>query len=140
MIKLSRMSDYAVVVLETLSRDGTASLSASQIATASGLPEPTVSKVLKLMAGGGLVSSQRGALGGYTLVGAPETITVFQIVSAIEGRLGLTACVDGGDEPCALEAHCAMSGRWDVVNEAVRKAFEGITLAQLISADSKKVA
>lgn len=132
MIKLSRMSDYAVVVLETLSRDAGASLSASQIAQASGLPEPTVAKVLKLMASGGIVTSQRGANGGYTLSRKPAEITVFDIVTAIEGRLGLTACVDGGDEPCALEAHCAMSGRWDIVNEAVRKTFEGISLDRMM--------
>lgn len=137
MIKLSRMSDYAVVVLEALSRDEAGSLSASQIALASALPEPTVAKVLKLMAGGGVVTSQRGANGGYTLARTPSQITVYDIVTAIEGRLGLTACVDGGDEPCALEAHCAMSGRWDIVNEAVRKAFQGITLDDMMKKHRK---
>lgn len=137
MIKLSRMSDYAVVVLEALSRDEAGSLSASQIAVASGLPEPTVAKVLKLMASGGVVTSQRGANGGYTLARTPAHITVYDIVTAIEGRLGLTACVDGGDEPCALEAHCAMSGRWDIVNEAVRKTFQGITLDDMMKKHKK---
>jgi FeS assembly SUF system regulator len=138
MIKLSRMSDYAVVVLEALSRQGAgASLSASQIAALTNLPEPTVSKVLKLMAGGGLVTSQRGAMGGYTLARGASAITVFDIVTAIEGRLGLTACVDGGDEPCLLEVHCAMSGRWDIVNNAVRMAFQGLTLADMIETTRK---
>ena len=137
MIKLSRMSDYAVVVLEALSRPDITSLSASQISADVNLPEPTVSKVLKLMAGGGIVTSQRGANGGYTLARTAREITVFDIVSCIEGRLGLTACVDGGDEPCALEAHCAMSGRWDIVNEAVRVAFQGLTLADMINTHRK---
>jgi FeS assembly SUF system regulator len=138
MIKLSRMSDYAVVVLEALSRQGSgASLSASQMAAVTNLPEPTVSKVLKLMTGGGLVTSQRGATGGYTLARPSQDITVFDIVTTIEGRLGLTACVDGGDEPCALEAHCAMSGRWDIVNNAVRVAFQGLTLADMIETTRK---
>ncbi|MBU6236092.1 MAG: SUF system Fe-S cluster assembly regulator [Alphaproteobacteria bacterium] len=137
MIKLSRMSDYAVVVLETLGRDSAASLSASQIAQGSGLPEPTVAKVLKLMAAGGIVTSQRGANGGYTLSRTPREITVYDIVTSIEGRLGLTACVDGGDEPCALEAHCAMSGRWDIVNAAVRTTFQGITLEDMMKPQKK---
>lgn len=137
MIKLSRMSDYAVVVLEALSRDEGNSFSASQIAGAAGLPEPTVAKVLKLMATGGVVTSQRGANGGYMLARTPKEITVYDIVTAIEGRLGLTACVDGGDEPCALEAHCAMSGRWDIVNEAVRETFQGITLEEMMKKHKK---
>jgi len=140
MIKLSRMSDYAVVVLETLCRQDGAALSASQIAVDSKVPEPTVAKVLKLMASGGLVTSSRGANGGYALARAPQLINVFEIVSCIEGRLSLTACVEGGDEPCALSGACAMTGRWDVVNEAVRKAFSDITLADMLLATKKKVA
>lgn len=137
MIKLSRMSDYAVVVLEALSRQGDGSMSASQIAAGAGLPEPTVAKVLKLMAAGGVVVSQRGASGGYALARDPADVTVFDIVTSIEGRLGLTACVEGGGESCALESHCSMSGRWDIVNRAVRVAFEGLSLADMIGADRR---
>lgn len=132
MIKLSRMSDYAVVVLETLARQDT-SLSASQIATAIKLPEPTVAKVLKQMATGGLVTSSRGVNGGYTIARPANQITVFDIVSVIEGRVSLTACVDGDHEPCALSGGCAMNGRWEVVNSAVKKAFESITLADMMT-------
>jgi FeS assembly SUF system regulator len=132
MIKLSRMSDYAVVVLEALSHKAAAPMSASQIAVESNLPEPTVAKVLKQMATGGLVTSSRGVNGGYEMARGPEQITVFDIVSVIEGRLALTACVDGGEDPCALEGACAMTGRWNKVNDAVRKAFMGITLADMI--------
>lgn len=134
MIKLSRMSDYAVVVLGVIHKSPTDSLSASQIALASLLPEPTVAKVLKLMAMGGLVTSQRGVNGGYALTRTPLDMTVYDIVTAIEGRVALTACVDGGeDTPCALEKHCTMSGRWDRVNEAVRVAFQSVTLADMLA-------
>jgi FeS assembly SUF system regulator len=132
MIKLSRMSDYAVIVLEALSRPDIDALSASQIAAVVKLPEPTVAKVLKQMATGGLVTSQRGVNGGYTIARKAEDISVFDIVSVIEGRLSLTACVEGGDEPCALEGACAMNGRWNVVNAAVRKAFTDISLARMM--------
>jgi FeS assembly SUF system regulator len=133
MIKLSRMSDYAVVVLETLSRNPGSAMSASQIAIESLLPEPTVAKVLKQMASGGLVTSQRGVNGGYEMARPRDQITVFDIVSVIEGRLALTACVEGGEEhSCALEGACAMTGRWNRVNDAVRDAFKGITLADMV--------
>ncbi|MCB1538958.1 MAG: SUF system Fe-S cluster assembly regulator [Alphaproteobacteria bacterium] len=133
MIKLSRMSDYALVVLEMLSRNSGAPLSAPQIAEGAGLPEPTVAKVLKQMATGGLVTSVRGVNGGYAIARPAGEISVFDIVSAIEGRLSLTACVEGHDEPCALEGACAMTGRWNPVNAAVRGAFESITLADMVS-------
>lgn len=132
MIKLSRMSDYAVVVLEGLARQNDASLSATQIAALVNLPEPTVAKVLKQMTVGNLVTSSRGVNGGYAIARPANKITVFDIVSVIEGRLSLTACVDGDHEPCALEGSCALTGRWNVVNEAVRKAFTGITLADMM--------
>jgi Rrf2 family protein len=96
------------------------------------LPEPTVAKVLKQMATGGLVTSSRGVNGGYEIARAADQITVFDIVSVIEGRLALTACVEGGDDPCALEGACAMTGRWNKVNDAVRKAFMDITLADMV--------
>lgn len=133
MIKLSRMSDYAVVVLETLSRKAGTPMSASLIAIESLLPEPTVAKVLKQMAAGGLVSSSRGVNGGYEIARSATEISVFDIVSVIEGRLALTACVEGGEEEhsCALSGACAMTGRWDKVNDAVRNAFKGITLADM---------
>ena len=132
MIKLSRMSDYAVVVLEALSRPANDAMSASEIATLVKLPEPTVAKVLKQMASGGLVTSSRGVNGGYAIARKADDISIFDIVSVIEGRLGLTACVDGASEPCALEGSCAMNGRWNIVNTAVRKAFTDISLAQMM--------
>jgi len=132
MIKLSRMSDYAVVVLETLARQDT-SLSATQIASSVNLPEPTVAKVLKQMAASNLVTSSRGVNGGYIIARPAKDITIFDIVTVIEGRVSLTACVDGDHEPCALEGACKLNGRWDLVNNAVKKAFEGITLADMMN-------
>lgn len=132
MIKLSRMSDYAVVVLESLARNDI-SLSASQIAATVNLPEPTVAKVLKQMATGNLVTSSRGVNGGYAIARPASEITIFDIVSVIEGRVSLTACVDGDHEPCSLSGACKMNGRWEVVNTAVKNAFESITLADMMN-------
>ncbi len=128
MLKLSKLTDYAVVVLVRLSC-GDAVQTSPGIACATGVPEPTVAKVLKALAGGGLVSSQRGARGGYRLVRSLADIPVADVIAAIDGPIALTACVEGGC--CEAEHFCSMAGRWDPVNSAIRQALTGITLADM---------
>jgi FeS assembly SUF system regulator len=128
MFKLSKLTDYAVVVLVRLAREDHVQTSPG-IAAATGIPEPTVAKVLKILAGGGLVASQRGARGGYRLARGLAQIPVADVIAAIDGPIALTACVDNG----ACESHvlCPMHGRWDPVNEAIEAALNGITLADM---------
>lgn len=133
MLRLSKLTDYAVVVLIRLSDSERASgvQTSPGIAAATGVPEPTVAKVLKALAGAGLVVSQRGARGGYRL-GRPLTeISVAHVIAAVDGPIALTACVDGGAGGCDVESLCAVKGRWDLVNEAIRGALTGITLAAM---------
>ena len=128
MFRLSKLTDYAVVVLARLGRaDGIAT--SPGIAASTGLPEPTVAKVLKLLAAQKLVVSQRGARGGYKLARPLDTMAVADVIAAIDGPIALAACVDGG--ACETECLCPMRGRWDPVNRAIRDALERITLAEL---------
>ncbi len=135
MLRLSKLTDYAVVVLVRLAR-AEASCGAVQtspgISVATGIPEPTVAKVLKAMAGKGLVASLRGARGGYRLSRGLDTIPVAEVIEAIDGPIALTACVDGGD--CESQCLCPMRGRWDPVNMAIRTALGAITLADMAQA------
>jgi FeS assembly SUF system regulator len=128
MFKLSKLTDYAVVVLVRLAREDRMQTSPG-IAASIGIPEPTVAKVLKLLAAGGMVVSQRGAHGGYRLARKLAAIPVADVITAIDGPIALTACVDNG----ACESHglCPMHGRWDPVNEAIDAALRGITLADM---------
>jgi FeS assembly SUF system regulator len=128
MFKLSKLTDYAVVVLVRLGRDDTVQTSPG-IAAAIGLPEPTVAKVLKTLAGTGLVVSQRGARGGYRLARPLAEIQVAAVIAAIDGPIALTACVDNGS--CESHGLCPMHGRWDPVNDAIEAALRGITLADM---------
>jgi FeS assembly SUF system regulator len=128
MFKLSKLTDYAVVVLVRLSRDDSLQTSPG-ISAATGIPEPTVAKVLKAMAGKGLVTSLRGARGGYRLGRSLACIPVSQVIEAIDGPIALTACVDGGE--CESGCLCPMRGRWDPVNGAIRAALASITLADM---------
>jgi FeS assembly SUF system regulator len=140
MLRLSKLTDYAVVVLIRLadgesatprcSGDGAVQTSPG-IAAATGVPEPTVAKVLKALAGASLVVSQRGAHGGYRLARTLDAITVADVISAVDGPIALTACVDGGAGGCDVEGMCAVKGRWDLVNAAIRGALTAITLADM---------
>ena len=133
MLRLSKLTDYAVVVMAQLARDGAGP--DGQVQTAPGLAlttriaEPTVAKVLKILGHAGLVDSLRGARGGYRLARPLHAIPLSEVIVAIDGPIALTACVDGGS--CEAEGVCAMHGRWNPVNEAIRGALSTITLADL---------
>ena len=130
MIRLSRMTDYGVVVMAQLNQNpGTTT--APELAQATGLPAPTVSKLLKQLARSGLVDSHRGVNGGYALTRDLEGITAMEIIEALDGPVALTACVEGAEDACNVESLCPMRGGWDKVNAAVRRALREVTLADL---------
>ncbi len=132
MIKLSKLTDYSIVILAEMSRGEGALMTASGLATLSNLPEPTVAKVLKMLARGTVISSVRGASGGYVLSKRPEDISIASVITALEGPVLLTACVENGGG-CCHEKTCAVKGQWDPVNEAMKTALENVSLAQMIA-------
>ena len=133
MLRLSKLTDYAVVVLVRL--DSGAEVQTSPgIAVSTGIPEPTVAKVLKTLAGAALVISQRGARGGYRLARPLEDIQVAEVIAAMDGPIALAACVDGSSTECEALALCPVRGRWDPVNEAIQRALSAISLADMRAA------
>lgn len=130
MLRLSKLTDYAVVVLVRLAREEGVQTSPG-IAATTGIPEPTVAKVLKTLAAGGLVASQRGARGGYRLMRPLAAIPVADVIAAVDGPIALTACVDGSATECESQGVCPMRGRWDPVNEAIQQALSTISLADM---------
>lgn len=128
-MRLSRMTDYALVLLCQMAReDSTAVISSGRLAEATGLPGPSVSKLLKALAREGLVNAHRGAGGGYGLARSPQAITVADVVAALEGPVALAACVDGH---CGFQRVCPSRGRWQPVNKAVHRALAGVSLAEM---------
>lgn len=132
MLRLSKLTDYAVVVLARLEEaaDGGV-MTASGLAAATGLAEPTVAKVLKILAHAGLVEGRRGAAGGYRLTRSLAEMPLTEVIAAIDGPIALTACVDNSFGLCDAEATCPVRGRWDPVNDAIRRALSGISIADL---------
>ncbi len=132
MFRLNRLTDYAVVVMTQLATRGDqTTLSAQQLSRGTAVPLPTVSKVLTLLAKGGLITSHRGASGGYALTRPAVEISVAAIIEAIEGPIALTACVDGSADSCGVESLCPMRGTWDRVNHAIQSALDEVTLQEM---------
>ena len=133
MLKLNRLTDYAVVVLGQLARNSGKLETATEIAMLTGIPLPTVSKILKILSSAFIVVSHRGAGGGYSLERRADDIRVAEIIEAFEGPIALTACVDSAVDNCSIEALCPMKGNWNTVNEAIRTTLFSLTLADMIT-------
>ncbi len=130
MLRVTRLTDYATVVLTVLAARPRDVLSAVELADASGLEAPTVAKVLKPLAQAGLVEGFRGAGGGYRLLRAPAAISLAEIVEAMEGPLGMTECsLHAGN--CGIEQSCGVRANWRRINDVVARALRGVTLAQM---------
>jgi FeS assembly SUF system regulator len=132
MIRLNKMTDYAVVMLAHMAGDDGKVVTATQMALDSGVPLPSVSKLMKQLSKAGILTSHRGAGGGYSLSRTASDISVAQMVTALEGPIALTACIDGTDTSCGSLPLCAMSGHWNQVNRAIQGALEGVSLADMI--------
>jgi len=131
MLRLNKLTDYAVVVLGRLAREPGCVLPVSRIAESVAIPLPTASKLLKQLVASGLVTSHRGVRGGYSVDRSAERVSVIEIIEALDGPIALTACVEGADDECGVASHCPMSGNWDRVNTAIRAALECVSLAEL---------
>lgn len=131
MIKVSKLADYAVVVLASLASCENTLMNAGMISESTKLPEPTVAKVLKILARAGILQSVRGASGGYKLAQPSENVPISRIIAAVDGPIALTSCVDGA-AGCGFESQCSVRGRWNGVNMAIKIALENVTLADMM--------
>lgn len=134
-MRLSSLADYAVVMMSAAARrcGGAGRLNATALAEETGLPLPTVQKLVSKLSAAGLIESQRGSGGGFRLSRPPAAISLADIVEAIEGPIAMTACVEHGAQNCCVEENCRVKPHWNAVNGAVRGALAGVSLASLAS-------
>jgi FeS assembly SUF system regulator len=126
------MADYAIVIMVAAARHcGGARTSAGAIAIATGLPGPTVQKLVSRLTTAGLLRSARGAGGGLNLARPAAAITVADIVEAVEGPIALTACVGNGPQDCTLEHACVVKPYWPAINDALRGALASVSLTDM---------
>lgn len=130
MLRISKLTDYGTVVLAHLASKDAGLVSASEIASATGVGVPTVSKLLKALHKAGLVKSTRGAQGGYELARVASDISAADIIDALEGPVSITEC-SSSDSHCDLESVCSVGGAWQRINVAIRSALCEISLDDL---------
>ena len=134
MIKLNKMTDYAVVCLGMLARNPGHSMSATELSKETGLNLSTVQKLLKLLViKSELIIAQRGSQGGYILNKKSSDISVVQIIEALDGPISITACVDSSDNFCEVSNICFLGGKWNKVNEVIRNSLNDISLDDLLN-------
>jgi FeS assembly SUF system regulator len=131
-MRLSSLTDYAVVMLSAAARHSSAArLSAGMLAEETGVPLATAQKLMGRLAGAGLLTSARGTGGGFRLAREAQAISLADIVEAVEGPIAMAACVEDGRHDCALEGSCRVQPHWPAVNIAVKGALGGVSLATL---------
>lgn len=130
MLRISKMTDYATLVLSELRREDAALSSAADIAQRTGLGSATVSKVLKTLARASLVTAQRGSSGGYKLAKPAGEISAAAIIYAIDGPLAITEC-SSTDTACELESVCTLGSAWQQINAGIRRSLDQISLDDL---------
>ena len=138
-MRLTHLADYAVVMMTAAARRGdTVRVSASELASDTGVPLPTAQKLMGQLAAAGLLNSVRGAGGGFMLARPVTEISLADIVEAVEGPIAMTMC-SGSDEAsdCALDAHCRVKPHMGIVSNAVRGALGAVSLEQLACSPAK---
>lgn len=131
MLRISRLTDYGIVLLSYMAAEPDRAVSATELATGTGLPLPTVSKLLQLLTKEGILTSQRGVKGGYVLAQPPASISVADIVSALEGPVALALCAVDPSGECEYEGRCHVRGHLFKINQAITGALDAISLAEL---------
>ncbi|MBP9050752.1 MAG: SUF system Fe-S cluster assembly regulator [Alphaproteobacteria bacterium] len=132
MIRLSKLSDYAIVVLSLLAAAHGKVHTASSLAERTGIPEPTVAKVLKLLSRQGVIVSIRGVNGGYKMERSPAEVTVTELIVALEGPISVTDCATSEIHECGIQELCPLKGRWQKVNQVIKSALDTLSLADML--------
>ena len=135
MLRIRKLTDYGTVLLAHLAAKQDAVCSAADVANATGIAVPTVSKLFKSLGRSGLVTSTRGSNGGYQLARDPRDISAADIIDALEGPVSITEC-SASDSQCEHEGVCSVGGAWQKVNIAIRRALDDVSLSDLLRTNS----
>jgi len=130
-MRLSRVADYAIMLMTHAAQHPGESHTAAESALATRLPVPTVARVMARLCRAGFLTSERGARGGYRLARPAAAIPVGAVVSLFDGPVMLTRCARSGPRLCEVEALCPSRVGLQRLNLAVRKALDDVTLAEL---------
>lgn len=138
MIRMSKLTDYGIVIMSHLAKTPKKMQSAAEIADSVGITLPTVSKILKTLTREGFLSSQRGLKGGYSLALSADEISVADLVDALEGPISLTEC-SYASGVCLQESSCSVRQNWLRINQAIHNTLDNIRLTQMIGTISPRM-
>ncbi|HEV7715799.1 MAG TPA: SUF system Fe-S cluster assembly regulator [Steroidobacteraceae bacterium] len=135
MLRISRLTDYATVILATLAEAPERVQTSAALAEQTRLALPTVSKLLKQLQRAGLVASTRGLRGGYQLARPATQISAGEILDALEGPFALIDCASGHSH-CDIQKTCRVGHAWQRLNLSIRRSLNEVSLAQLAGIDT----
>jgi len=131
-LRISRLTDYGIVLLTRFASDRTSSVHAAKdLAAEARIPAPTVSKILKILAHVGVLESHRGATGGFSLARPAAEVSVAEVIEALDGPIAMTECLGEEAGTCDIESGCPVRSNWDRINRTVRDALRGLTIADM---------
>lgn len=130
MAKISKLADYATVIMACLASQEGERLSAAAVAKITHLKLPTVTKVLKILHEAQLLHSTRGQQGGYALTKSPEKISLAEIIAVVDGESSITECGQGKDI-CHHEKACRVKANWRYINNIFNNLLRQISLADM---------
>ena len=142
MFKIGKLTDYGMVILRLLAMkrdDGVSIYSARDLAAESGLPLPTVSKLLKILAKNQLIEARRGVQGGYFFDKDPHNISLLSLLEVFEGPTSITSCMVDIEHGCTISKGCPQKNVWQVVNEKFAELLKKISLAELMGSNPKLI-
>lgn len=130
MLLFNQMTDYAMVIVHYMSKNGADQLDSARMAALTGIPRPTVSILLKKLLKAGLCDARRGAKGGYHLCRSIDAISLWDVIEAIQGEVVISRCTSG-DGACGKVGQCAVQSHWVVLNHLLQNLLKSIRFDQL---------
>lgn len=128
MLRITKESEYAFLLLSALLAEDNVPKSATTLAQLTGIAAPMTGKVLKRLVRYDILTSSRGSRGGYVLSKQPHEISALQVVEAMEGTPELVDCAKND---CALANFCTVSPFWQQLNQEINQMLAGKNLADM---------
>ena len=131
MIKVSRMADYAVLLVCKMAREKDVIHSAHELSINTSLSITTISKILTKLTKAEITKSVRGVSGGYKLLKDAKEISVGNIIDIIDGKVALTVCIEENNNDCGLASMCSSYSNWQIINNAVTDALNAVSIKEM---------
>lgn len=136
MLKLSKIADYSVMIVCFLKKHETKKFSAAQIAKEVKINLPTVSKILKILCKGKILQSSLGVNGGYFINDNQTNISVYEIISLVDGNLNLTECSNNKNISCFLQNNCLAKNGWQEINQKIIEILQEYSINKFLKSNN----